>query len=92
MVPQTAHGPLYCTTPADIYLLLKSSDFISHGIDPSTAYASGHGEEEGAQLRVRIELVLKRFVEIHPSREFRCFVRDNRLLGMSSSSTVEVAG
>ena len=88
ILPQTAHGPLHCTSPADVYLLLKSSDFISHDLDPRRAYASGTeqddepeaGQEEGAE-GMQVELVLKEFIEVNPSRIVRCFVRDNVLIG-----------
>ncbi len=79
ILPQTSHGPLHCTTPADIYLLLKSSDFIAHDLDPGTAYQGCDDEDK----EVRLELVLKRSVEINPAREMRCSVRENVLLGMS---------
>jgi hypothetical protein len=32
-------------------------------------------------LEIRLELVLKPFIEMNPSREMRCFVRDNVLVG-----------
>ncbi|WVF68711.1 hypothetical protein IAT40_003483 [Kwoniella sp. CBS 6097] len=93
ILPQTAAGPLHCTSPADVYLLLKSSDFIHHDLDPSRAYAGIHSEEEeGAEQdklhRHRIEIVLKRFEDIIPSREVRCFVRNNLLIGVSQRDTV----
>jgi hypothetical protein len=87
ILPQTAHGPLHCTSPADVYLLLKSSDFISHGLDNATAYSSGPDEtgifEDGADGRegMKVELVLKEYIDINPSREMRCFVRNNVLVG-----------
>ena len=88
MLPQTSQGPLHCASASDIYLILKSSDFVSHGIDPSRAYAYGDDldvEDQQAASEDRqamtIELVLKRFTEVNPSREVRCFVRDNVLLG-----------
>jgi hypothetical protein len=87
IIPQT-RGPLCCSTPADIYLLLKSSDLIQHDLDPSRAYDSlGAHEEDLVDTQpesrgdMKIELVLRSFVEMNPSREFRCFVRRNILLG-----------
>lgn len=82
LLPQTAYGPLHCTSPADVYLLLKSSDFVQHDIDPARAYEAAAAAPDSAPLD-RIELVLKKFVEMNPSREVRCFVRDNILLGIS---------
>jgi hypothetical protein len=85
ILPQTAHGPLHCASPADVYLLFKSSDFISHDLDPSRAYASG-GISINEDVRIdradaKLEMVLKEYIQVNPSREFRCFVRNNVLLG-----------
>lgn len=40
-------------------------------------------DEDSAAVRgvLRIELVLRRFVDMNPSREMRCFVRNNTLIG-----------
>ncbi|WWD18786.1 hypothetical protein CI109_103241 [Kwoniella shandongensis] len=80
ILPQTSSGPLHCQSPSDVYLLLKSSDFISHDLDTERAY----GEEEGsAGGRPKIELVLKKYEDINPAREVRCFVRNNALIGVT---------
>ncbi|CAE6481403.1 unnamed protein product [Rhizoctonia solani] len=34
----TSSGPLRCTSPADVYLLLKSSDFATHDLDKSRIF------------------------------------------------------
>ncbi|WVQ96245.1 hypothetical protein IAU59_003349 [Kwoniella sp. CBS 9459] len=104
ILPQTAAGPLHCTSPAEVYLLLKSSDFIHHDLDPSRAYAGTANEEKekeeeeeekggaGAgvvqEQRHKVEIVLKRFEDLIPSREVRCFVRNNLLIGVSQRDTV----
>jgi len=90
LLPQ-GHGPLYCTSPADVYLLLKSSDFAAHGLDSSRAYEGCTDEPEaGAEAATttpsvpKLELVLKKYIaNMNPSREFRVFVRDNVLLGIT---------
>lgn len=79
LLPQTEFGPLHCISPDDVYLLLKSSDFIQHDLDAERAYEGCVGAENPPEPR--IELVLKKFVELNPAREVRCFVRDNILLG-----------
>lgn len=104
----TSSAPLRCTSPADVYLLLKSSDFAMHDLDNArifegcidgggshltngasnglangsamdttseSSHQSEHGDEHG------LELVLKKWYEVERSREVRCFVRDNCLLG-----------
>ena len=100
MLPQTDGGPLCCRSPADIYLLLKSSDFISHDLDPVRAYASGPDAsgrfplDSGSQPSppgqpgaVPLEIVLKRYLDVNPSREWRCFVRQDVLVGISQRDT-----
>lgn len=93
IIPQI-RGPLCCSEAADVHLLLKSSDLIQHDLDPIRAYASGAEEPEvhdpaslsrdGHPARnMKVELVLRSFVEMNPSREMRCFVRQNILLGES---------
>ncbi|KIJ30452.1 hypothetical protein M422DRAFT_234819 [Sphaerobolus stellatus SS14] len=81
---------LKCKSPADVYLLLKSSDFISHDIDSSLAFEGcvddeANGQDNGPQNERPphdLELVLKKWYSMDPSREFRCFVRDKRLLAI----------
>lgn len=129
---------LKCQTPADVYLLLKSSDFISHDLDhafedcvdfpipsPSaaaprdsnarvervaeglaavdlgtnTAATSEEGQVSEARPRdssagtttttrpFEFELVLKKWFDMPKSQEWRCFVRQDRLLGISQRDT-----
>ena len=75
--------PLKCTSPADVYLLLKSSDFVTHDLSADSVFDGcvefgGVPEEE-----YRLELVLRKWFAIDPSREMRAFVRDGVLVGMS---------
>lgn len=65
---------LKCTSPSDIYLLLKSSDFIVH--DLKYAYLDCN-----ISIQRPFVLVLRKWIgdDIHPSLEFRCFVKDNNL-------------
>ena len=51
----------------DIYLLLKSSDFILHDLK----------NQENAEQKY--ELVLRKWCNLHSSMEFRCFVYNNKL-------------
>ncbi|GAA5984114.1 hypothetical protein JCM10908_006056 [Rhodotorula pacifica] len=124
-----------CQTPADVYLLLKSSDFISHDLDhafedcvdwpaPSSAsipaQVSDPGVAQAADDLARVdlsapdcsataatdtdlqlsrslptararpyefELVLKKWFDMPKSQEWRCFVRQDRLLGISQRDT-----
>lgn len=68
-----------CRSANDIYLLLKSSDFITHDLEhafddcvPDT--------ESASKPEVPYHLVLRKYANFNPSLEFRCFVRDRKLL------------
>lgn len=65
---------LKCTVPAEVILLLKSSDVIS---DTITSLKDKGGEDS-----VFI-LCLRKWINVHPSGEFRCFIKDKRLIGVS---------
>jgi len=42
-------------------------------------------EAGGGSEGMLVELVLKEFIEVNPSRIVRCFVRDNALIGQFRS-------
>ncbi|KAL4803316.1 D123-domain-containing protein [Aspergillus unguis] len=74
-----------CRTPNDIYLLLKSSDFITHDLEhpfddcvPDTSYSPT--PTSSTPPEVKYSLVLRQYVNFNPSLEFRCFVRNRKLL------------
>ncbi|KAF7717665.1 Uncharacterized protein PECH_002955 [Penicillium ucsense] len=82
-----------CCSPNDIYLLLKSSDFITHDLEhpfddcePDFVTADGALDKKTAGKDVPPEvpyhLVLRQYVNFNPSLEFRCFVRNRKLLCM----------
>jgi hypothetical protein len=81
LLPQTSDGPLHCTSPEDIYLLLKSSDFLTHAITPERVYEGC--ENVPSKEGMKLELILRKYESsrINPSREFRCFVGNDILLG-----------
>ncbi|KZT60095.1 cytoplasmic protein [Calocera cornea HHB12733] len=81
MLPQSS--PLKCTSPADVYLLLKSSDFVNHDLDPSIVFEGCEEDDEQSDFSYELELSLRKWYAIDKGREFRCFVRDNMLLGAS---------
>lgn len=67
-----------CTTLDEIYMLLKSSDFIAGEL-------TGQAFEEcvaGAPADIEWELALKQHIEISRNQEFRVFVRDNKIVGI----------
>lgn len=76
----SAHqNTLKCTSPNDIYLLLKSSSFISHDLvhafDGCTAPAPTRPYSP--------VLVLRPYFTPHVALEFRCFVKHRQLIGIS---------
>jgi len=74
-------SPLKCTSPADIYLLLKSSDFTQHDLSPESVFEGC--EDASNPPRYELELVLRKWYHVDTSREFRCFVRQGVLIGIS---------
>ena len=76
----------------DVYILLKSSDFVSHDLDEEQvfrgcdddAYAQTPGQNHNggdSQPQYSLELVLRKWYHVDPSRELRCFVRGVRFIG-----------
>lgn len=70
---------LKCTTPNDIYLLLKSSSFVSHDLDHAfDDCTSAPPSRPHAPI-----LVLRPFFTPHVALEFRCFVKNRALIGIT---------
>ena len=67
---------LACTNAEEVMLLLKSSDRIAHDI--CHAFDGCNPKPPDPP---QYALVLKKFYDLKPEREFRCFVRDRDLLG-----------
>lgn len=81
----SVNGSLCCETFNDICLLLKSSDFIAHDLtDPFLL--SNHSNADSIPS-IEYVLVLKRWLEIMPSGEYRCFVRDKQLIAITQRSS-----
>ena len=78
-----ASSPLKCTSPADVYTLLKSSDFISHDTDLSSVFDGVERENDTSLPPYQLELVLRKWYPVDHSRELRCFVRREQLVGES---------
>lgn len=77
-----AGSTLRCTEPSDVYLLLKSSDFVSKDVAQLYELEQMEAEQDG-RLDVQVirpHLVLKKFFSMPTSHEFRCFVRAGRLV------------
>ena len=70
-----------CRTPQDVYLLLKSSDFITHDLEH--AFDDTVEDSNLTQDSIPYHLILRKAVgKWNPSVEFRCFARRRKLLCM----------
>ncbi len=74
-----------CTSPADVYLLLKSSDFVIHDLEYERVFEGCELDSEAEKPTYELELVLRKWYSLEGSRELRCFVRNGQLVGKSSS-------
>ena len=77
----TATHSLKCTSPFDVFLLLKSSDFINH--DLNHAYEKCIDAEEKQEEKIQFDLVLRKWYDLQPSMEFRCFVKNREIIGIT---------
>lgn len=65
-----------CRTANEIYLLLKSSDFITHDLEQAFDGCTDTAD-------VPYHLVLRKSFNLNPSLEFRCFVRNKKLIAIT---------
>lgn len=80
-----ATNSMECMTPNDIYLLLKSSDFVTH--DLQHAFDDTQEDTTASDLGISspdvpYHLVLRKWITLNPSVEFRCFVRNRKLIAI----------
>lgn len=75
-----------CRLPSDIYLLLKSSDFVTHDLehayDDCIEDVSPDDDTPKQIADIPYHLVLRKFFQMNPSVEFRCFVRNRKLIAL----------
>ncbi|KAI9731817.1 MAG: hypothetical protein M1818_007682 [Claussenomyces sp. TS43310] len=72
-----------CNSPNDIYLLLKSSIFVTHDLEHAFDDALDTPPEILSTDDIRYTLILRPYFKINTAFEFRCFVRDRTLVGLS---------
>jgi hypothetical protein len=75
-----ASGTMECQTAEDVYLLLKSSNFITHDLEH--AFDGCVDADKNHLDAVPYVLVLRKYFQLNPSLEFRCFVRERKLIGI----------
>lgn len=68
-----------CRTANEIYLLLKSSDFVTHDLEQAF---DGCVADDGP-MSLPYVLILRKSFNLNPSLEFRCFVRNCKLIAVS---------
>ncbi|XP_017742160.1 PREDICTED: cell division cycle protein 123 homolog isoform X2 [Rhinopithecus bieti] len=73
------NSSLKCKTLSDIFLLFKSSDFITRDFTQPFV----HCTDDSPDPCIEYELVLRKWCELIPGAEFRCFVKENKLIGIS---------
>ena len=70
-----------CRSANDVYLLLKSSDFITHDLEHAFDDCIDSPNSTLTKDDIPFHLVLRKYVpKFNPSVEFRCFVRERKLL------------
>ncbi|KAF8427265.1 cell division cycle protein-like protein [Tirmania nivea] len=78
---------LECRSASDIYLLLKSSDFITHDLehpfDDSCNLRTTAKLPPTTQKTIPYYLVLRKFFTINPSVEFRVFVKARKIIAIT---------
>ncbi|CAF3839508.1 unnamed protein product [Rotaria magnacalcarata] len=72
---------LKCTNLADIFLLLKSSDFITH--DLCEPFKFCYDLADDYLSTIQYVLVLREWSALQPSKEFRCFIKNNQIIAIS---------
>nr|KAF6386267.1 cell division cycle 123 [Myotis myotis] len=73
------NSSLKCKTLSDIFLLFKSSDFITRDFTQPFI----HCTDDSPDPCMEYELVLRKWCELIPGAEFRCFVKENKLIAIS---------
>lgn len=77
----SATNDLECRSANDVYLLLKSSDFVTHDLEHAFDDCVPDTDTGPAtEPEIPYHLVLRKYANFNPSLEFRCFVRNRVLL------------
>ena len=65
-------------------MLLRSSDFITHDLNEPFDQCDESGEDETVEAMKSLKyfLIVRKWTEISPNSEFRCFVKDDELVGL----------
>ncbi|KAI3337601.1 D123-domain-containing protein [Xylariaceae sp. AK1471] len=72
-----------CTSPDDVYLLLKSSNFITYDLEHAFDDCMPTANSNVNQAPFKPVLVLRSYFNPHTAMEFRCFVKHRNLVAIS---------
>jgi hypothetical protein len=73
-------GSMECRCAGDVYLLLKASDFCSYDLLHALKDVV---TELNPPPSLQLELILRKWCNLYPSQEFRCFVVQKQLIAIS---------
>ncbi|XP_023334114.1 cell division cycle protein 123 homolog [Eurytemora carolleeae] len=73
------NNSLRCSSLSQLYLLLKSSDFIVHDLTRPFKFCI---DEETVKPSVQYSLILRNWLDVNPGSEFRCFVKEEELIAI----------
>uniref|UniRef100_A0A4W4FZT0 Translation initiation factor eIF2 assembly protein n=1 Tax=Electrophorus electricus TaxID=8005 RepID=A0A4W4FZT0_ELEEL len=79
------NSSLQCQSLSDIFLLFKSSDFITRDLTQPFLQCN----DDSPDPVINYELVLRKWSELIPGGEFRCFVKENKLIGVSQRDHIQ---
>ncbi|XP_061524018.1 cell division cycle protein 123 homolog isoform X1 [Phycodurus eques] len=74
------NSSLQCQSLSEIFLLFKSSDFITHDLTQPFLRCN---DQDSPDPDINYEMVLRKWSELIPGGEFRCFVKENKLIAIS---------
>lgn len=75
------NNSLQCISASDIYLVLNASDHAAHDLD-GHIYDECDDKDDGVHLEP--EIVVKKWIrDFNPALEFRVFIKNRRILGVS---------
>jgi D123 protein len=76
---------LECHSADDVYMLLKSSDFVTHDLEHAFDDCVEDENDPCSKMMltdIPYRLVLRKNFQLNPSLEFRCFVRRRKIIGI----------
>lgn len=78
-----AKNSMECKSPNDIYLLLKSSIFVTHDLEHAFEDCVDTSPRHLTFDDIPYSLILRPYFKINTTYEFRCFVKDRTLIAIS---------